>query len=84
MPLLKLTLFIVALVAVLGHVVLWVVAYHHVSGIEKWSRQAAALISPWWLFDKTLLPAAHDHLRVKALWFFATYAVAGAILWYVW
>jgi membrane-bound acyltransferase YfiQ involved in biofilm formation len=83
MPLLNLTLVLIAVVAVIGHLAFWALAYHRVSGIEKWSRQAAALISFWWVFDKFLLPQEHDHLRIKAMGCLFVYVSAGAAAWYL-
>ena len=71
----------IAFVAVVGHLFFWAAAYHRVVGIEKWSRQISVLISPWWLFDKDLLPAEHDHLRIKALWCFVFYVFIGVVVW---
>jgi len=83
MELIRITLILIAVIAVVGHLALWVVVYHHTTGIEKWSRQADVLISPWWLFNKTLLPAEHDHLRLKALWCFVVYVSAVGAAWYL-
>lgn len=79
----KFGLFMIAFAAVVGHLFFWVAAYHRVVGIEKWSQQAAVLIQPWWLLDKELLPAEHDHLRVKALWCFVVYVFAGLAIWFL-
>jgi hypothetical protein len=83
MELIRLILIAIAAFAVAGHLVLWFIVYQHTTEIEKWSRQADALISPWWLFNKTLLPAEHDHFRQKALWCFVVYVFAGAAAWYL-
>ena len=77
----KFGLFLIAFAAVVGHLFFWAAAYHRVVGIEKLSRQLAVLLQPWWLFDKELLPAEHDHLRVKALWCVVVYVLAGLTIW---
>lgn len=62
-----LLLALVTFVAIATHVVMWFWAYQEVKGIESWSQQSRAL-NAWWIFDKTLLPKEHDHLRITALW----------------
>jgi hypothetical protein len=76
----KVLLFIIAIVAVVVYVAIWAIAYHHIPGIEKWSKQYAAL-SPWWVFDSNLLPQEHDHLRKQALLSLVVCVGAGGAIW---
>jgi hypothetical protein len=80
---LKVALAVVIIVAVIGHALYWMTAYRHVRNIEDRHQQARALISPWWMFDRELLPKEHDGLRKGALLCFAVYAVAAAVLCYL-
>jgi hypothetical protein len=58
---------IVAIVSVVGYVGMQFWAYQEVENINSWSQQARTL-NAWWIFDKTLLPSEHDHLRITARW----------------
>lgn len=77
--------FILAFAVALGvvlYVACWFAAYQSVPRIEKWSQQYAVL-SPWWVFNKKLLPPEHDHWRIKALCSVVLYVAAGILLWYL-
>lgn len=72
----------IILIAIGGHVVMWVFAYQEVRNIESWSQQSRVL-GGWWIFDKDLLPKEHDHLRVTALWCTVVYSACSLLLWYL-
>jgi hypothetical protein len=77
--------FILALITLVGvglHLFFWFAAYQSVPNIKEWSRQAA-MFNPWWMMDKNLLPAEHDHWRIKVLWSCLAYCVAGGLLLYL-
>jgi len=76
----KVFLLIIAIMAVGVYLIIWAIAYQHVVGIEKWSKQYA-ILSPGWVFNYNLLPPEHDHLRKQALLCVVVYSCAGSILW---